>query len=69
MLFFIHIGSRKVYLGGITENPDGKWMRQVARNLTMDNAPLNCAKYLIMDGDGKYRDQIFREWHRDSHRK
>jgi putative transposase len=30
VLFFIHIGTRKVYLGGITTNPNDSWMRQSA---------------------------------------
>jgi putative transposase len=34
VLFFIHVGTRKVYVAGITRNPTDAWMRQVARNLT-----------------------------------
>jgi hypothetical protein len=30
-LFFIHVGSRKVYVAGITRNPTDDWMRQAAR--------------------------------------
>ena len=63
-LFFIHVGSRKVYLGGITPNPNDHWMRQVARNLTMTGCNLleNC-RYLIRDRDAKFSsgfDMIFR---------
>jgi hypothetical protein len=28
VLFFIHMGTRKVYLGGITDNPNDGWMRR-----------------------------------------
>ena len=33
VLFFIQIGSRKVYLGGVTSNPNAAWVTQQARNL------------------------------------
>ncbi|MBU2515530.1 hypothetical protein KJ966_29790 [bacterium] len=35
VLFFIHIGSRKVHIAGITPHPNEVWMKQVARNVTM----------------------------------
>jgi putative transposase len=38
ILFFIEIGSRRVWLGGITRHPDSCWMEQVARNATMEYA-------------------------------
>jgi len=34
VLFFIHLGTRKVHLGGITPNPDQRWVAQIARNIT-----------------------------------
>ena len=32
VLFFIELGTRRVYLAGITEHPDGAWVAQQARN-------------------------------------
>ena len=34
-LFFIKIGTREVYVAGITRHPDEPWMKQIARNLTI----------------------------------
>jgi hypothetical protein len=31
VLFFIHLGSRRVSIAGITDHPDASWMSQVAR--------------------------------------
>ena len=36
VLFFIHLGSRKVYIAGVTPNPNESWMNQIARNVTME---------------------------------
>ena len=33
VLFFIELGSRRVYLAGITSRPDGAWVAQQARQL------------------------------------
>jgi putative transposase len=33
VLFFIHLGSRKVHIAGMTLHPDARWMVQVARNV------------------------------------
>ena len=30
VLFFLHLDSRKVTIGGITEHPDAEWMQQMA---------------------------------------
>src|SRR5205807_6200026 len=32
VLFFIHVGSRRVHIAGMTANPDRAWMIQQARN-------------------------------------
>jgi hypothetical protein len=32
VLFFIHVGRRKVYLGRMAANPNESWIRQAARN-------------------------------------
>ena len=35
VLLFIHIGSRRVAIAGITVHPDELCMKQIARNVTM----------------------------------
>ena len=55
VLFFIHVASRKVYVAGITTNPNEPWMRQVARNITMaDIGFAHDMKYLILDRDARH---------------
>src|SRR2546426_9578063 len=55
VLFFIHLGSRKVYVAGVTPHPNEAWMVQVARNVTMEAwGFLSPGQYLIHDRDGKY---------------
>jgi len=58
VLFFIHLGSRKVVIAGITPNPSDEWMAQIARNITGYDGELASAKYLIHDGDKKYTEQF-----------
>jgi transposase InsO family protein len=53
-LFFIHLATRKVVLGGSTRNPSQSWICQIARNLTADAGELAAAKYLIHDRAGQY---------------
>jgi putative transposase len=55
VLFFIHLGSRKVHVAGVTPHPNAAWMVQVARNVTMEAwGFLSPGQYLIHDRDGKY---------------
>jgi putative transposase len=55
VLFFIHLGSRKVHIAGVTPHPNQCWMTQIARNVTMvDWGCLQPGHYLIHDRDGKY---------------
>ena len=35
-LFFIHLESRKVKITGVTPHPNERWMKQIARSVTMD---------------------------------
>jgi transposase InsO family protein len=60
VLFFIHLGSRRVVIAGITVHPDQPWMKQMARNVTMEGYGIlrNC-RYLLHDRDMKYT-QSFR---------
>jgi putative transposase len=55
LLFFIHIGSRKVVVSAPTANPDSAWATQQARNVSiqMQDWNLSC-EYLIIDHDAKY---------------
>jgi putative transposase len=55
VLFFLHLGSRKVQVAGVTPHPHEAWMVQVARNVTMEEwGFLLPGQYLIHDQDGKY---------------
>jgi putative transposase len=36
ILFFVHLGSRKVHIAGVTPHPHEAWMMQIARNVTME---------------------------------
>jgi putative transposase len=55
VLFFIHLESRRVVIAGITVHPNEAWMKQMARNATMDEygALLGC-RYLLHDRDTKF---------------
>jgi putative transposase len=57
ILFFIHVGTRKIHIAGITPNPHREWMAQVVRNIAdVDEGMLvqNGCKYLIHDRDSKF---------------
>lgn len=47
VLFFIHLGTRRVYVSGATPNPNAEWVKQQARNfcVVIDEHP-NEARYL-----------------------
>ena len=55
VLFFIHVASRRVFITGVTENPDGPWVTQQARNVEMelDDQGIEIG-FLIRDRDGKF---------------
>jgi putative transposase len=55
VLFFIHLESRRVAIAGITVHPDEPWMKQMARNVTMEGCGIlrDCC-YLLHDRDTKY---------------
>ena len=55
VLFFLHLDSRKVTIGGITDHPDEEWMQQMARNATLDPwGHLNGCRYVLHDRDTKF---------------
>lgn len=64
ILFFIHVGTRRVKVAGMTCQPNGPWVEQQARNLVMDLAERGeKAAYLIKDGDTKFTekfDEVFK---------
>jgi hypothetical protein len=55
VLFFIEFSTRRVHLAGLSENPDGAWTTQQARNFVFSlperERPL---EFLIRDNDGKF---------------
>ena len=60
VLFVIHLESRRVDIAGITIHPDELWMKQIARNVTMEGCGvLRDCRYLLHDRDTKYT-QSFR---------
>ena len=65
-LFFIHVGSQKVYIAGITRNPTDDWMRQAAPDPTSGGCELlSKCRYLIRDRDTEFTagfDIIMRGW-------
>jgi transposase InsO family protein len=66
VLFVIDIATRRVCIGGITSDPNGEWMKQVARNLTdMWDGFLLGKRYLIHDRDPLFTAEV-RELLRDA---
>jgi putative transposase len=59
VLFFIHLESRRVDIAGITVHPDESWMKQMARNVTMEGyGALRDCRYLLHDRDAKYTQSV-----------
>jgi len=55
ILFFIHVGCRKVYLAGMTVHPDNTWMKQQARNVGMHwDTWKEKPRFVLHDFDSKY---------------
>jgi putative transposase len=55
VLFFIHLGTRRVRIAGSTPHPDGTWMRQQARNLCMmENEPPGNIRFVVHDRDASF---------------
>jgi putative transposase len=55
VLFFIHLESRRVDIAGLTVHPNEAWMKQIARNATMEDCGvLRDCRYLLHDRDTKF---------------
>jgi putative transposase len=55
VLFFLHVETRRVFVAGVTANPNAEWVTQQARNFTMAAAEMNLGMtHLIIDRDSKY---------------
>jgi putative transposase len=55
VLFFLHLDSRRVTLGGITRHPTEAWMTQIARNAVEETSGcLRARRYLLHDRDSKF---------------
>ncbi len=55
VLVFMRIAPRQICIAGITLAPDGEWMKQMARNMTMaGDGFLNGCRYLLHDRDTKF---------------
>jgi transposase InsO family protein len=59
VLFAIALKTRKVKIAGIIPQPDGRWMKQVGRNLTdVYDGFLAESRYLIHDRDPLYTEEF-----------
>jgi putative transposase len=55
LLFFIHVGTRRVIVSGVTAHPDAAWVTQQARNASMEMTELGLpARFLLRDYDTKF---------------
>jgi putative transposase len=60
VLFFMHVNSRRVHVAGMTPSPNGDWMAQQARNLSMYFAEQGEFKptHIVRDRDTKFTEQF-----------
>jgi len=61
VFFFIHIETRQVHIAGMTPNPDGIWMAQISRNMSMFFAEQPAEfrpSHIIRDRDTKFTEQF-----------
>ena len=64
VLFFIHHGTQRVFVGGITTNPTRDWVTQCARNVSEDLRDSGVTvRYLLRDRDGKFGPGFDAVWH------
>jgi hypothetical protein len=63
VLFFISLATRRIEHVACTANPDGHWVTQQARNLTVRFDDDQSFRFLIRDRDAKFShafDEVFR---------
>jgi transposase InsO family protein len=63
VLFFISLATRRIEYVACSSNPDGRWVAQQARNLTMQLGDQQPFRFLIHDRDTKLGhafDEVFR---------
>ncbi len=61
VLFVIDLKTRRIEVAGISRSPDGRWMSQVARNLTdIESSFPQRTRYLIHDRDPLFTEQFGR---------
>ena len=59
VLFVIELSTRRVEIAGIVPEPNGQWMKQIARNLTdATDGFLLGKRYLIMDRDPVFTNEF-----------
>jgi transposase InsO family protein len=58
VLLFLRLQTRRVILAGITPFPNEAWLKQIARNLTVDEGPLAKARFLLHDRDTKFSEDF-----------
>ena len=59
VFFVIDLKSRRVRIAGIAPDPDGRWMKQMARNLTdAEDGFLVGTRYLIHDRDPLFTEEF-----------
>ncbi len=54
VLFLIELHTRRVRLAGVTDHPNGPWMLQRARELSMNREGAGRPGFLIRDRDSKF---------------
>jgi len=64
VLFVIDLKTRRIEIAGIVRDPNGEWMKQIARNLTdAGDGFLRDALYLIHDRDPLFTAAFCRSRH------
>ena len=59
VLFVIELSTRRVEIAGVVPEPNGQWMKQIARNLTdVTDGFLLGKRYLIMDRDPVFTNEF-----------